>query len=394
MLEAVAFKDGTSFQNRIEVGAMVEAMLFYGTVHFLGNHRAYQALLDAIGAYPLLQLLEEGFLRIHVGHQQLGVRTLEQHTARERHSLTYIARVNFDPEKEAVEAFMANAGGEVHRQAAKRFFRKLHVVGGVPQVDLRTIRDEILKDGSIRTEVGAAMARMAPDALSEDWTWSAWQLAGDIQIGTNLNFNTIQRELKQRGAAPEIGATVAHLLAHYAEAYLDAYYAAQLNAEIRTGPFTTPIMERRFEILAARANKNACNIVRFNEAVFSNARAVGRAFEDGRLSIVQLIPALQRGARFRSWIADKPFGTDLLADYYRETVATTDVASLPLRSNRFIQATLSDTLAINQALSGKYEGFAFAAPDRALLERIASGWRPSFYIDGEIQNLLETKTVL
>jgi hypothetical protein len=224
-----------------------------------------------------------------------------------------------------------------------------------------------------------------------DLSWDAWELAGEIQIGTNLDFPAIQSELAQRGIAPEQGATVAHLLAHYAEAYIDAYTASQLNADVRTGVFTAPMMERRFENLMSRVTGSAQNVIRFNEAVLSDARAIAIAIDEGRLAISDLIAVLERGHRFRTWIAEKPFDADLLAAYYRETIATTVAAELPTRSARFVQATVADVEVINRSLTGKYGGIRVAMPDHQILTRMASGWRPSHYAVGELRPLLDRR---
>jgi hypothetical protein len=183
-------------------------------------------------------------------------------------------------------------------------------------------------------------------------------------------------------------------LAHYAEAYLDAYTASELNADIRTGVFTAPMMEQRFQNLMSRATGSVESILRFNEAVFSDARAIAVAIDDGRLAISDVIPVLERGHRFREWIAEKPFDADLLGEYYRETVATTAAAELPTQSARFVQATVSDVGAINRSLTGSYKGVRIATPDRQILTHLTSGWRPSQYVVGELQPLLDGRAGL
>src|SRR5258706_12682357 len=125
MLSSVAFKDGSRFDGEPDIGGIAEALLFYGQVHFVANNRGYERLLKIISPYPLLNLLESGFLTLHVRDNLLSVLTLDQKTGLERYDYIYTKRVQYDRVEDAKKAFIEHAGSGDHREAAYRFAEKI-----------------------------------------------------------------------------------------------------------------------------------------------------------------------------------------------------------------------------------------------------------------------------
>lgn len=384
MLEAVVFKDGTTPENTTDIGGIAEAMVFYGAVHYVANHRGYQVLLDKIGSYPLLQLMEAGFLRLHVAGSQLSVHTSAQNTGLERYRVIYISRTKYDPIEEAKESFAKFAGSGDHRAAAHRFVELIHFLKNPQAVDTDAINNALVTGNGIGQEVIASLQHVTPDALPIEPKWKAWMLGGEIQIGTNVDFRRVQKSLSRFD--PKAAVSVAHMIAHYAETYVDAYNAAAFSAEPRTGLFTAPIMERRLADLWQRSDKNGSTVMRFNEATFGGAKSISEAITSGRIEVADLIPVIERGTQFRKWIAGKPFDTDLLHDYYRDTIADSPLDELPNKVATFSLASLIG-VALDAKL-GPLAGVAVSAMETFVIKRLAGGWRPNLYVDRHLRPLV------
>ncbi len=200
MFDAICFRDGATPEGGIDLGLLAEALIFYGKVHFISNHAAYDALLSAIGPHQVLELMRGGYLAIHVSPDQVGVITTDGGTSKERHDFGFIKKADLDPLADAKCAFIALAGDTAKNEAAE-FSRRLHVTGE-QKLNLDQIRAEIRNSATFESAVVRWLKVIAPQALPDPIHVQTWELGGHVQIATNVDFEAVSNALALKVGKP------------------------------------------------------------------------------------------------------------------------------------------------------------------------------------------------
>lgn len=391
MFEAICFRDGATPDGKIDFGLLAEALVFYGQVHFVSNFAGYRELLRVIGPHETLELIRRKQLQIHVGWNQVGVRTLDIATGRERHELAFIAlereaaesHKKAEPEAIAQREFLIATGGSDSRREAKEFASLLHYIRK-PGFDLRPIHETIMDEESFSRTMVAWLRHLAPGVLDIDSKINTWDLAGYIQVAPNFDLKRVAHEIEKRGI--KFDGTTAWLLANYVSAYEDSYFASQLTAEVSASVVRSPLIQIRFEHLWQRASKSLVEISAFEEETLKSGRAIGEALQSAAASWGDLLKVLEQRDRFRKWIADKPFDADLVSEYFRDLTRESWIDRLPNKAMRW--ALVAGAGALVEAIAphgvGTVAALGLGALDALLVDHFLKGWKPDQFVNGAL----------
>lgn len=151
-----------------------------------------------------------------------------------------------------------------------------------------------------------------------------------------------QRFRSQRGDDLNQG----HLLVHFADMITDLQFAARLNAEVSTSALGSELLTLKCKELARVAGANLESVSTFQQTVLNGVN-IRQAINSGSRNLSDLMRLLDRADAFKSWIADKPIESDLVAAYVKEATAHTWAENLPTKVLRVVLPT-----ALTAALSG------------------------------------------
>ena len=131
MFEAIALSSRSAPGRDFQIGELAESLLYYGTVHLVGNGGLIAGLSTSIGTLQTLELIERGYLRIHFEKQMLGIQTNTDTNGRQFHDIVKFGAVDQEP-KDFIRNALEKAGWERYqaKTMASRFAKKVDEVFG------------------------------------------------------------------------------------------------------------------------------------------------------------------------------------------------------------------------------------------------------------------------
>ena len=165
--------------------------------------------------------------------------------------------------------------------------------------------------------------------------------------------------------------------------------AGDLASELGAAPFESVLAVNRVQRLIDRSNRTSQGIERFQECALP-LKSISEAIDTGRKNFDDLRRLLDKAAKFREWLHDRPAEADLLREYVIACSRISWIDRLPSKALRYVLFN-SVGLVGGAALGGvpgAFAGLTASAVDSFLLERLASGWKPSHFIEGSLSPFL------
>jgi hypothetical protein len=375
----------------IDLGALGEAMLFYGEVRLFADSTAMAQLIRDLDPNDLFAALGEGYLKITYSDGGYAILSesggpIELH----RPTTFHLDRMNFD---EVVDnAFNEKLGNS---SKSRNMRRKLS-----PFVELQKWDDSaengIRADFQSRDYLTRAVRLIAtaadPQGISLDQCTFDLQPEGEFfAVETDIDFEAINRGFHKR-VSPEVASiTPAFILSELFNSRVALERGAAYQGEIATDALTTQLQKLRCEDLIERNIAGTEQLNLFQDRVLTG-RSVREAINRGDRSFAELLKVIAAARQFRSWIAGQPDDNDLLGAYYRDISKKSWIGQLP---TKFVRWAVFGTAGLSLAALGVPTDVASGAAlglgafDALLLDRIGGGWRPSQFVDGKLTRFVD-----
>lgn len=365
---------GSLSEPGVNLGTLCEAILMYGRVHFLMNRASLRNLLTLCGPEMTIELLEGGYVEARYVDWNVGIITNESGPNRGWYQPVLIhleqgARSDID----GIWTEILGNGGR-QRRLLRRFQRNLEFVEP-PEGFEESVAAEFQDEAFLRAAARVVLRDVAPGfRLPPNFT-----LIPEAADTTRIEITTdLRLELH--------GLTIPALLSHMAEAHLDRHLSADLGVDTLTcSTYSTLINMRTGRALSTVAGTE--NVDRFTSLALSEGRAIGQAINSGERSLAEYLPILDASRQFRTWVRGLPPDADLAREYFEAATRNTWVSGLPARTLRWstltaagVAAAKSPPLAIGL--------FGLSAFEALALDRIATGWRPTQFIEGKVRPFL------
>jgi hypothetical protein len=389
----------TDANQPLDLGFLVETMLFYGRVEVIANEAMLKQLIHW-GPMDVVELLEAGHLSLTYLTNGAAIHTEHAGTARERYSpvIYQIHRKQNKPYglEDFVPLYFREAvqGSRRAKTLSQRFLDRANA-GHIDNELAKRIVDDLHDDAYLTAAAGDLLATLAPEyqlppgsflALDDDGT-------GRLRLRSNLNFGEADRVYRTRVAPSHSSLTPSYILSHILSAREMLEDAAAKNAELAVDPAHGAVVARRIESLLLERAKSQQQLEAFSDFVFEESRAIGQAINSGERSLKDVLQVLNDARQFRDWIRNKPEDRDLLKDYFREATAKSWVDKLPTKTARWAIFTGAG-LGID-ALGAGGIGIAIAAglglADSLLLDPMLKGWKPNQFVEGPLRRFVARK---
>ncbi len=396
MFERIVIQQHDPFETErpIDVGALVEAMLFYGSVHLVADASAIKQLLRVWGPDGLLELVSSGYLNIVYRDNFAAIFTGKNGLGREHHDVVVGAITreqggrSVAAAEEVIPKTFIEATGRPGRgrRLARRFIDRIEVEQidtALPQRARADLLDQPFSEAAARS----LLRHYAPTYPRAEFArFKVLPIVGDhVVVDTDIDFVAANAEYHQRIPPSHSSLSPAHFLSHLVNAREVTEYACMLDAELVTDTLHGSILSLRVNQLLNRAKHSRQVVDHFQGFSIDGARAIREAVNSGERGIDDILRLLERARRFRHWLEKLPPDADLASQYHRDSVADTWADKLPTKLTRWSLFTgVGAGLDALWGGGGTVAGIALSVVDTFFLDKLIRGWKPNQFVEGTV----------
>jgi hypothetical protein len=362
---------------RVDLGLLVEQLLFYGEVHFYVGPGHVQVLLERLGAEQLKALLELDFLRLHYFEESLGIydnggiltpiavkpRTAPDGTPRPLAAETFIP------------AAVEKAEGSARKALSRAILEKVKIESFASTNVLADTTADFLNPKWMAVAIPTVLSATA--APQTGVKFEVARVGNGVRVETNIDFSKATGLLG--GNAP---LTTAHLLGYIADAQRHMQAAAKEQGEL----FVTGVGAKLFEakLRTVIPNPSGKQIELFQEQLLDSTTAIRDAVNSGAVPTIDALKAIERTAKFKEWARGKEPDAKLLGECLKAVSRESPFDKLAGKTTKFLLFAGMGTIAslvIDTGTASLLAGAALNAIDTFMFDQLVKRWTPSVFVN-------------
>jgi len=394
MFESIGIRriNHANVENPVDIGFIVESMLFYKKVRVLADHVVLKKLVRDIDSVDLIELLERGYLEIEYIPNGPGI----THATTSHGELKTV--VLFGLVKEVEELVNETIFKKTKRRGFSR--RNSNRIASLIKTSTleRQLETEINQDFQnqeyLTRSIKSLLSDLVPEyKLSTNLKFIQHKTTGGFLTETNLDFNEINKIYHKYVPPSHSTITDAYLMSHLANVRTEIHIATKYSSEIATDYTYSHVMKLLINDVIDKLNKNSERIETFQEFAFDNGKDIRSVINSGEKNMRDVIKVLEHADKFKGWLGKIGDEKDLIKEYYKEVTAPNFVDKLPTKSVRWALFT-GVGLALDTVVTGglgTIAGIALSAADSFLLDKLVHKWRPNQFVDVEFKKLIQNK---
>lgn len=377
----------------VNIGFLVEALLFYGRVNVVANRSALKQLVRTFGPELLLEFLTRDHLKVTFEHNFTGVVTENAETSLATYFLT-VAEIDRQHLLDVLSPVVIDVVGRQGK--GRRLARRL--ASHIDEVSIDTALGGRVMEDLSSPGYPLRAARMIVEtynrgvSLPPDPQFELVPIDEvKFRIQTNLDFAKLNLIYHQNIPATHSTLDAGYILSHIMEGRKMIEGAAQSDAELAVSPVYSNLIALKLETSLRLRTKSAQGICAFQDLIFDSGRSIADAINSKSTPLHEILPVLERATQFREWLQSRRPDADLVKEYFRAVTAQTWIDKLPtkvMRWSLFTGAGLGLDL-LGAGGFGTMGGIALGAADTFLIDRIIKGWKPDQFVNGPLKSLLE-----
>jgi AcrR family transcriptional regulator len=376
----------------LDIGFLVEAMLFYGRVDVVVSRAGLRQLVRTFGPELLLEFLARGHMVVQFERNFTGVVTENHGTPAETCMLT-VAQIERQDLLDVLLRILLDIVGRPGR--SRRLSRAL--ASRIAQVriddELRLrVAEDLKSPGYLNDAVHAILETYVPGKFPSDAKFEIIPVEAEkFRIGTNLDFAALNEIYHQRVPATHSSLDVAYILSHIMEARKMLENSANSDAELAVSPVYSRLTSLKLESAIYSRQQSSENIDAFQNLVFENGRNIADTVNSDPRRLEEVLPVLNRAERFRDWLRKRQPDADLVKEYFRAVTSDSWIDKLP---NKFMRWSLFTGAGIVLDILGAggiatATGVALGAADTFLVDRIVKGWKPDRFVNASLKEFVQ-----
>jgi len=386
MFDSITFKNALGPGPLIDIGALAEALIFYGRVAIVGNTATLKDLLVRIPPLILFSLLRDGRLEFYYLEDQMGVSTIPMSNGHSLHDLIRFSSPDHTIEKVGPQVFKDAAGKysnvKIRANQFSRLLRPLNHSGLDQKEVLEVLCDSPVTEMSVRSLIRTLLPNFS---FPNDLRFRIERKEKGFIVDTNIDFDVLNKSYHEIVPPEHSSVTEAYILSLLQGAYETTFFAALLNTEVAVHPIERAVQSNAVESVVQRFLHCDNQIERFVDLTLANVHAIREAVNSGAVSFYSVVKLLDSADKFRHWLQQQPPTADLVRAYYQETVKDSWIEKLPCKSIRW--GVFTGIGLVVDAFVGGAAGVAVSAIDSFLVDKLIKGWKPHQFVEGELKPL-------
>ncbi|BAN34389.1 hypothetical protein SCD_n00542 [Sulfuricella denitrificans skB26] len=392
MFESITFfnQNKTDTSNPLEIGALVECMLFYGETSVVANQSILRQLFTYFGIDRVIELIEEELLNIIYTETNVCVLT-RTINGTEYHDTGQVSspQHTYQDELRKICIDVIGKAGKGRRTAQR--IQGLIKVRNHENIILEGARKSFADQEYINYSAKSIIRSLIPEKINvDDIIFQTEQTDSGIVIATNINFAALNQVYHKYVPPTHSTINPALILSHTLDVESELYFSSNNLSEIATSGLSANLISHKINYLLEKSIKSSEKLKDFQGFVFNDARSLREAINKKQIDLDDLMLVLKNARKFKKWIIGVEPDQNLIKSYYSEVTKKTIVDKLPGKSVRwgiFTGAGIIADVLVTGGI-GTVVGIGLGALDTFYLDKLISGWRPNQFIEDEVKELL------
>jgi hypothetical protein len=397
MFEAITFSiyDKHDTNNPLDIGWLVECMLFYERVTVVANQDILKQLIKYFGVENLLILIEEDLLSVIYTESQVGIITNTVNNI-QYHEILEFSSPQHTYQDEIRRICIDTAGKPGRgRRLSQKIQDKIQVITKHDSIILKGTRQSFLNQTYIEAAAKLIIKELVPEVGNVSQVlFHTVNTPNGVQIVTNVDFQALNHLYHKTISPKHSSLSPAYILVHLLGMERELYFSSSRLSELASSGLSAKLAEQKIDYVISRSMKSSETLKNFTGLIFNNSKAVREAVNANRIDLVDLISVLRKSKEFKKWIVGVKPEEDLIKSYYEEVTKKTFVDKLPGKSIRWGIFTglglAADTVATGGF--GTIAGITIGALDTFYVDKLISGWKPNQFIEQDVKKLIKEDT--
>lgn len=388
-------------QDTMDLGALAEAIVYYGKVNVSCFDGHLISLIERIGIDNTIRLAESEIVDFSYRVGCLCI--LDEPESLYPHDIYTIARGlgkkrnrTCTLEEDLNVAIKYKFGsGALRRKDIDRLVRALQLDAGRDQSASKYTNDSIKDQEFIQSAIRKIIQYRIPDYPFPDRVSISSAFEGSrFNLSSNIDYHKASELFSSRSGHASSTITPGVLLAPLMSMCEILLASSELKQDVWIDPLQSKLIQLRVNLTLRNPETGRVNIDRFNEKIFVGKSFAG-AVSSGERHISEILDFAEREdtLKFKRWIADSEEGADLLAEYEKSKVSASRLASsLPAKAVRIvlfatagagIEKLIGGSGAFGMLAGPIVSEAVLSAADDLILSRIKLGWKPNQWVVDE-----------
>lgn len=396
MFESITFfnQNKTETSKPLDIGALVECMLFYGKTTIVANQNILRQLFTYFGVDRVIELIEEGLLNITYTETNVCVLTrtingTQYHDAGQFSSPQH----TYQDELRKICIDIVGKSGKGRRTAQR--IQGLIKVRNHENIIIESARKAFLDQEYINYSAKSIIKSLIPEKIDvNNMEFHTEITENGIVAATNIDFLALNQVYHKYIPPTHSTITPALILSHTLDTESELYFSSNNLSEIATSELSANLISHKINYLLEKSIKSSKEIHDFQSFVFDDAKSLREAVNNRQIDLDDLIAVLKNSQKFKKWISGVEPEQALIKSYHAEVTKKTIADKLPGKSVRWCIFTGAGLIADAVATGGvgTAVGIGLSALDAFYLDKLISGWKPNQFIEEEIKELLKNGT--
>ena len=395
MLDRAVISHPGLLHGNIDVGRILDAMLYYGHVSLIVDAGTFVGLWQRLGRDGVTSLLTHPTVQVELTPEMPAIYN-ERRGGVLTHRPVYMTlagrdgavRSKVDPVRSlhqllnnSIPTPLADVRRLVSKLPKTRFDRLLPGESTNQRMFESLIRDADTMKLFLREWVQKRGGRInlgAFDALDV----RVERFGSEFMVIANLPLASVAADVKFENE----WASILGAIQRYSH---DLYLAEARSADVITPDDTAEIAAQRIDLSLLRASRSNEQLSAFETVAFGEGRPFGAAFNAGEIDLKTALSIVDDSRRFRGWLAELPPHADILHEYHKAVSREPAISGLKGSTLRFALFTGGGLL--GEALIGGGVGIATGVGlsffDTFLVEKLLKGWRPNVFVENATKRL-------
>ncbi|RYY02948.1 MAG: hypothetical protein EOO53_09670 [Gammaproteobacteria bacterium] len=391
MFEKITFttQDKTSITYPINIGHLVECMLFYKKTHVIADQGILKQLLNYFGVNNLLRLIELDVLDITYTDSFMGIYS-QTVSGSQFHNVVDMNSPQNKYEdvlrRQCIE--IEGKSGKGKRQANK-IQDKINVITHDPVI-IEGSTNSILSQEYVLASAKTSLQIRLKLKNIPDIEFNTENTINGIQIHTNINFLEVNEIYHMFVSPSHSTITPALILSDIMELERDLYFSSKNLSEIAASPISSELAQKKFSYIFDISKNNNLKIECFSELLFNDVKDIQNAVNSKKINLSELLDLIEGSIKFKEWLRSINPDLDLFKQYHDAITKESFFEKLPAKTVRFCIFTglgMASDGVIGGGL-GTSAGIALGSLDTFILDKLINGWKPNHFIDGKVKPLI------
>lgn len=386
-------------KDPLDVGAVVEALLFYCNTELAFNPGVVNQLARLWTPAGLVELAEEGLVQLNYSSNFYGIQTDQTGTNRERYRpVVFSVHPHEGGPPRGLDDFVPRIFEEItgrrgqSRRLSQRLYR--HITSSPISDTLpERVEADLLDIEFLRPTVLRLMHALVPEySMPREARFEVQRIDDRLRVLTTIDFPLVNELVGARFGKMHSQLSPATLLAHVMRARETLEAGARFDADMAVDAAVNAVASQRIETSMSRTRQSQRQLEAFQAFVFDDGRAIREAINNGSKDFREVLALLKSARKFREWIAGIPHDSEIAKEYLRACTRETWAERLPSKSLKW--AMFSGAGIFLDALGlgglGTAAGVGLSAIDGFILDPLLRGWRPSQFVEQRLRPFIES----